>query len=259
MRDSFVLFTEQKEIINKLSDEQAGKIFKAIFEYVSDDITPEESDVITDIVFTTFKQTIDRNSEKWEETKQKRSEAGKKGAETRWADGKNGKNGNAITDDGKNGNAIFANSTDDGKMAKMAVSVSVSDPVPVSVPVSVNVVEEEKEKEEAAETATAFYLHNVNPVASEYELQQIQDYENDLPSDLVIYALKIAVEQRKTSLSYIKAILRDWRARGIVCLKQAMEERLQRQNKEPTASSNRFISDTNMSQYGDLSQYYCNL
>ena len=33
MKDSFILYTEQKEVVDKLTDEQAGKIFKAIYEY----------------------------------------------------------------------------------------------------------------------------------------------------------------------------------------------------------------------------------
>ena len=34
MRNSFVLYTEQKAIFDKLTNEQAGKLIKAIYEYV---------------------------------------------------------------------------------------------------------------------------------------------------------------------------------------------------------------------------------
>ena len=79
-KDSFILYTEQKEVIDKLSDEQAGKLIKAIYEYVGTDKLPK-LDAILDIVIIPFKQNIDRNTDKWEKIKQKRSEAGKIGAE----------------------------------------------------------------------------------------------------------------------------------------------------------------------------------
>ena len=41
MKDSFILYTEQKEVIDKLSDEQAGKLIKAIYKYVETQKMPE--------------------------------------------------------------------------------------------------------------------------------------------------------------------------------------------------------------------------
>ena len=80
MKDSFILYTEQKEVIDKLTDEQAGKLIKAIYEYVETDKMPQ-LDSLLEIVIIPFKQNIDRNIDKWEQIKQKRSEAGKIGAE----------------------------------------------------------------------------------------------------------------------------------------------------------------------------------
>ena len=79
MKDSFILYTEQKEVINKLSDEQAGKLIKAIYEYGETGQMPK-LDTLLEIVIIPFKQNIDRNADKYEEIKQKRSLAGKKGA-----------------------------------------------------------------------------------------------------------------------------------------------------------------------------------
>lgn len=78
MRDSFILYTEQKEIINKLSDEQAGKLIKAIYEYESTGVMPILEKEI-DLVITPIKQTLDKNEKKWEEMKKQRSEAGRLG------------------------------------------------------------------------------------------------------------------------------------------------------------------------------------
>lgn len=77
-KNSFVLYTEQKAVINKLSDEQAGKLIKAIYEYVE---TGElkELDPVIDLVITPFITVLDKDLKKYEETKKKRAEAGAKG------------------------------------------------------------------------------------------------------------------------------------------------------------------------------------
>ena len=65
MKDSFILYTEQKEVIDKLSDEQAGKLIKAIYEYVETGQMPKLN-ALLEIVIIPFKQNIDRNANKYE-------------------------------------------------------------------------------------------------------------------------------------------------------------------------------------------------
>ena len=79
---SFILYTEQQEVINNLTDEQAGQLFKGIFQYV--ETGNVEFDGILKIAFIPIKQNLDRNIEKWNEVKEKRKIAGKMGAEKRW-------------------------------------------------------------------------------------------------------------------------------------------------------------------------------
>ena len=40
-KDSFILYTEQIELFQELSDEQAGELIKGIFEYVKTGKAPE--------------------------------------------------------------------------------------------------------------------------------------------------------------------------------------------------------------------------
>ena len=54
MKKSFILYTEQKATIDKLTDEQAGKLFKAIYEYVATDKMPP-LDNLLDLVITPIK------------------------------------------------------------------------------------------------------------------------------------------------------------------------------------------------------------
>ena len=59
-KGSFILYTEQKEVIDKLSDEQAGKLIKAIYEYEKTGIMPK-LDNLLDIIITPFKLALDKN------------------------------------------------------------------------------------------------------------------------------------------------------------------------------------------------------
>ena len=78
MKDSFILYTDQRAVIEKLTDEQAGKLIKAIYQYTEEGTMPE-LDTLLEIAIIPIKQNIDKNNEKWEEERQKRSEAGRLG------------------------------------------------------------------------------------------------------------------------------------------------------------------------------------
>jgi len=78
MKDNFILYTEQQEIFEKLNDEQAGKLIKAIFSYVATGEVPE-LDTLLDLVFVPIRQTLDRNKEKYDRVSEIRAKAGAKG------------------------------------------------------------------------------------------------------------------------------------------------------------------------------------
>jgi hypothetical protein len=103
-KKGFLLYCDILYTVEKLTDEQAGKLFKHILKYVND-FNPECEDLITEIAFEPIKQSLKRDLVKWDERKQRLSEAGKVGANKRWQPHK----------------------TDDNRIkpiAKMAVSVS---------------------------------------------------------------------------------------------------------------------------------------
>ena len=82
-KDSFVLYTKYIDTFKELTDEQAGKLIKVILEYVND-MNPEPEGLIK-IAFIPIKQQLKEDLVKWKEEKQKRSEAGKKGMESRYS------------------------------------------------------------------------------------------------------------------------------------------------------------------------------
>ena len=76
MKDSFVLYNSFYEPLKSLSNEQLGRLFKAIFNYTINGEVTQENDII--IAFMFIKDQLDRDSSKWQEIRKKRSEAGKR-------------------------------------------------------------------------------------------------------------------------------------------------------------------------------------
>jgi len=82
-KKSFLLYCDLLHTVKKLNDEQAGKLFKHVLEYVND-LNPETEDIITDLCFEPIKQNLKRDLQKYEKIREKKREAGKKGANKRW-------------------------------------------------------------------------------------------------------------------------------------------------------------------------------
>lgn len=116
-RKSFILYTEYEEPIFELTDEEAGKVFKALFSYVKNS---DENDIkngcksvveaglkgAAKMAFMFIKNDIDINAKKYEETLVKRREAGKKGG--RPVKQKKAKKANGFSDEEQKASALFA-------------------------------------------------------------------------------------------------------------------------------------------------------
>lgn len=113
-KKSFVLYSDQKGIFDKLTDDQAGRLIKHIYSYVNDEYP--EGDFVTELAFESIKSQLKRDLKKYDEIKKKRSEAGKKG-------------GRPKQSKAKKPNALF----DKQSKAKKAVNDNVNDNVNVNV------------------------------------------------------------------------------------------------------------------------------
>lgn len=91
MKNSFILYQDQEDIFKKLTDDQAGKLIKAIFEYENTQIMPK-LDLILDISITSIKSSLDRNRKKHNEISVRRAEAGSKGGKQKVANVANASN-----------------------------------------------------------------------------------------------------------------------------------------------------------------------
>ena len=72
-KKSFLLYCDIIYTISELNNEQAGKLFKHILEYVND-LNPETEDIITRIAFEPIKQSLKRDLQKYENIRLKNKE-----------------------------------------------------------------------------------------------------------------------------------------------------------------------------------------
>lgn len=132
-KKSFILYLDRKKEIDMLSDAKCGVLFKAIFQYVDTGEVMKTNDLTLQVLFSFLTSQIDEGARKWEETRKKRSEAGKLGGRPKKQT--KAKKANAFSE--KQAKAIESN--DKQTKAKKAVTVTVTDTVTTvsdTVPVS---------------------------------------------------------------------------------------------------------------------------
>lgn len=147
-KNSFVFRLKWKRIFDELDEAQSGKLIKHLLSYVSDE-NPDTDNPMLKIAFATIKYDLKEDLKKWEDIKEKRSEAGKKG-------------GRPKAKEAKKANGLSKKQNE----AKKAVSVSVS--------VSEDVLSKEREKK----TRAIDFLKNNFPSRFETEFQM--EYSNKI-------------------------------------------------------------------------------
>lgn len=77
-KKSFILYADISDMVSELPDDQAGKLFKIILDYVNDK-NPEPTDLLLKIAFNPIKQQLKRDLKKYEQYIEKQRDNGKKG------------------------------------------------------------------------------------------------------------------------------------------------------------------------------------
>ena len=70
-KESFIIHTDDSECIEALTDEQAGRLFKALMAYGKNGVMPE-LDGVELMAFMFMKKQLDKDNEKYQETCEKR-------------------------------------------------------------------------------------------------------------------------------------------------------------------------------------------
>lgn len=84
-----------------------------------------------------------------------------------------------------------------------------------------------------------FYLDKVNPTPSSTMVTELQNYVEKLDADVVIHAMGIALDERKTSWSYIRAILWRYVKDGLTTMNAVLDsEQRYQEKKDGTQNGN---------------------
>lgn len=240
-KDSFILYTEQKAIIDKLTDEQAGKLIKAIYEYVATDKMPQ-LDSILDLVITPFTTALDRNKEKYEETCKRRALAGAKGGKQKVANVANASKckqnvANVADNDNEHDN-------DNDNEYDTAIAVTESD----------GCADGSQQFDSCVDGIVKFYEQNFGTI-SPFVFETLNGYRCDFTDDIIIYAMQLAVEAGAKTINYIKAILNNWQKANVKSLLDAQNEN-KKKDKEQKGIANAYKAEH--TQFGDLNRFYIN-
>ena len=80
MKNSFILYKDQRELFETLSNKDCKELLMAIFDFPNQ----KELSPFVNVAFISIKNQLLRDTEKWDNEITKRSEAGKKGMASRW-------------------------------------------------------------------------------------------------------------------------------------------------------------------------------
>ncbi len=82
-RNGFIVHFDSFKYFSRLSDEQLGKLFRAVCKYAKSGEQPQFDDDVTDIIFEMLRDRLNRDAEKYEEICKKNAENAKKGGRPR--------------------------------------------------------------------------------------------------------------------------------------------------------------------------------
>jgi hypothetical protein len=172
-KKSFILYSDLIYTIDKLPDEKAGLLFKHILYYVNNQ-NQKLDDLLIEIAFEPIKQQLNRDFITWDEKKQKRSECGKLGGQTRV---ENSKQNQAMLETVKQTQAMLENSKQTQAkpsiakniQANQAVTVSENGTVSENVTVYVN-------KNNSINSRKLKFSEALNPFIEIYGIEMINDF-----------------------------------------------------------------------------------
>lgn len=206
-KKSFVAYLDWFDALEEYSDAEVGQLMRALARYVQTGEEPDFTDRGMRGNWKFMRGATNRASEKWDETRKKRSEAGKRGNAKRWG-----------TSEAIANVASATSATDD--IANIAnVAVSVSDSVSVNGSVSVSgsgsVIDCDNT---AADTELAGIVQHYQQAIGDFPrsaLDKLQKWRQVYGTEMILLAIDKAAEAGKRSWNYINGILSGWQRDGL--------------------------------------------
>ena len=216
-RDSFIFYRSFYEAISELPKENQADTYDAIMQYA---LNQKEIELtgISKAIFSLVKPQLDANYKKYENGKQKKS---KKEAKV--------------------------------KQNESKVETNVNDNENVNVNENVNDNDNDNVGDscvDGLQEVIDFYSNNIG-FLNPYGLKILESYVEDMSSELVIYAMQIAVENNKKTISYIKAILNNWAKANIKTLEEAKRENKKKVSNDKQIEQRKYTEDEFESLYAN--------
>lgn len=272
-KSSFVLYDDWAVQLNKLTMEQRGVLITNVFSYkLGESMLP--MDAVTDMLFSMIRAQLDRDAKRWEEKKERRKAAGSAGGRASGAARKTAASESADSgdDDAKQSfkneaNVPFASNSKQSLKNEANEAVTVNVPVPVTVPVTVPVPVpvpatvtvstagavdnsapaaadgESALRDPAIAKVMTAYMDRINPTPSQICVDELTGFARELGAEVCVHAMSVALDEKKTQWSYIRAILRGYRDDGVRCIADIQtreEKRGKNRAREPDRKSTGF-------------------
>lgn len=196
-KKSFVAYLSWFDALEEYSDAEVGQLMRALARYAKTGEKPEFSDRGMRVNWKFMCSDVKRASEKWDETRKKRSNAGKRGMAKRW--GKS-EDITKITNDN--------NANDD--ITKITVDVD------VDVDGDVDVVK--RDNTAAVDMELSKIVQHYQRAIGDFPrsaLEKLQKWRQEYSTEMILLAIDKAAEAGKRSWNYINGILSGWQRDGI--------------------------------------------
>lgn len=184
------LWLSYESYFEAFSDVEVGRLVRAMIKYR---VSREEPKFNGNerFIWPAIRRDIDESLQAQESTSAARSEAGKQGGRAK------AKKANAFEESKKS----YGQGQGQGQGHGQGQGQDISAPA-----------------REGASAVLADYLNRVNPMASQSCLDELKGFAEVMGPDVCKRAFDIALDSKKTTWPYIRAILQDKQARGVKCL-----------------------------------------
>lgn len=203
---SFVAYLDWFDALEEYSDAEVGQLMRALARYVQTGEEPDFTDRGMRGNWKFMRGAANRASEKWDETRKKRSEAGKRGNAKRWG-----------SSDSVANVANATSATDDiASIANVAVSVSGSVSDNVSVSGSGSVID--CDRPAAVDVELSKIVQHYQQAVGDFPrsaLDKLQKWRQEYSTEMILLAIDKAAEAGKRSWNYINGILSGWKRDGL--------------------------------------------
>lgn len=202
-KKSFVAYLSWFDALEEYSDAEVGQLMRALARYAKTGEEPEFSDRGMRGNWKFMCSDVKRASEKWDETRKKRSNAGKRGMAKRWG---KPEDITKITNDN--------NVNDD--ITKITVDVNGDVDVDGDVDGDVDVVK--RDNTAAVDMELSKIVQHYQRAIGDFPrsaLEKLQKWRQEYRTEMILLAIDKAAEAGKRSWNYINGILSGWQRDGI--------------------------------------------